>query len=988
MKRILTLFTLMNVMWASAQTTYKNPVYASDFPYPSVQRCQDGYFYVYATGQRCLRSTDLVSWERLSNVISRPTWNDSTYIGEDGKQKTDSYNFWACDVNYVDGKYLMYYACALWGNDTRTGIGVATGTVPTAFTDKGKLFRSTEIGVKNSIDPCYVEEFDKKYLVWGSFHDIYISELSEDGLSIKNQKLKTKIGGGAFEGPMIHKRGNYYYLFCSVGSCCEGENSTYRTVVGRATKLTGPYYSKDGTSFQMYDNFYTTIIRGDDRWKGPGHNSEIITDDEGTDWIMYHSYDKNNGYDGRLLLLDKVTWDSNGWPVINNGFPSSDPQPRPVFYKDDGSVRTYRLTNTDFAKSKWKGWKTTFSEGANQNTGAGTAFMPLGYVKGACTFDIRQMATDMSNGLYEVEINAFDTEDNVEFCVNGLPTMIHDTTFVGTYPANDATISSNFLRGNYKRKAYGMVHDGKLVLQMRSRNPLSTTERFYVGNLKLVYRHQNEEVMATVLKQYESLIADVYAEGKPFNGALRTSVDDALTSAMTATTASLRYSRLSTLAKAVDLMQASIEVYDSLAGHVTLLQEKMAVAQQEGYLTEEAANVLAEAQGVLTNQDYTDLNVQKLITRMIKAGDDMIYTYQQGDGTAANPYIIIRPEQLLNMRNVLVRSQMVYFALESDIDLEGYEWTQLVGNSSQRYWINFDGRGHLIRNLRVEPGSGTPSFFGILAGECRNLGIIDADVRNTGAGAGILAGTIGMTTFKDADDNPLPCIVENCYVTGRVEGKDFAGGVAGTVANSPVIIRNVYANVDVVSTGILSNNSGGLVGRVRSELTIEKSYVAGTVIGPLAAPISGGGQSSSTAPSNYTNVIAWSSEIEGSKQGAPFAITAESDVLTNTTFFEEMLMNGEPVVGGKTHAELQQQAAQWGAPWYVDATAGNGYPILQWQYNRGDYRQMCGFPILDAIETPTARDAESGVIYDLMGRRVLNPERGLYIISGRKILVK
>ena len=329
---------------AVAQKKYSNPVYGSDFPDPTVQRALDGTFYAYATGCKCRKSTDLVNWTDVSGVISRPTWNDS--IKPDGTR--DYYSLWAADVNYVDGKYICYYASALWGNGSRTGIGVAVGDTPTKFTDKGKLFRSTEIGVKNSIDPCYVEEFDKKYLVWGSFNDICIVELTDDALAVKNfspinnpqpngswsrHPGVTKIAGGAFEGAMIYKRGKYYYLFCSVGSCCEGENSTYRTVVGRATRLTGPYTNKQGA--QMVSDNYTTIISGNSgstgRWKGPGHNSEIITDDEGQTWFLYHSYDRNNNFNGRVMLLDKITWDRNDWPVINDGHPSSGEMDAPIF---------------------------------------------------------------------------------------------------------------------------------------------------------------------------------------------------------------------------------------------------------------------------------------------------------------------------------------------------------------------------------------------------------------------------------------------------------------------------------------------------------------------------------------------------------------------------------------------------------------------------------------------------------------------------------
>ena len=100
--------------------------------------------------------------------------------------------------------------------------------------------------MQNSIDPFYIEDKGNKYLFWGSFRGIYGIELSEDGLSLKSGSVPQKIAGGAFEGTYIHKRGKYYYLFASVGSCCQGLKSTYRTVVGRSESLFGPYLDKRG----------------------------------------------------------------------------------------------------------------------------------------------------------------------------------------------------------------------------------------------------------------------------------------------------------------------------------------------------------------------------------------------------------------------------------------------------------------------------------------------------------------------------------------------------------------------------------------------------------------------------------------------------------------------------------------------------------------------------------------------------------------------
>ncbi len=1001
-KRVFTIVCgWLSALAVAAQTTYTNPVYDSDFPDPSIQRAQDGYFYAYATGQRGLRSKDLVKWQRLNNVIARPTWNDSTYTDASGKRTTDYYSFWACDVNYVDGRYLMYYACALWGNGTRTGIGVATGSSPDKFTDRGRLFRSTEIGVKNSIDPCYVEQKDKKYLVWGSFNDIYISELSEDGLKIKDFKKKTKIGGGAFEGVMIHKRGGYYYMFASIGSCCNGVNSTYKTVVGRSTSIMGPYVNKQGGT--MFDNNYTTIIQGNSRWKGTGHNSEIITDDNGDDWLLYHAYDAKDDGKGRVMLLDKITWSRDGWPSVNNGSPSTTPQQRPVFYSGDGANKTYLFQNMDVEKSAFRGWTVEASEDCTPVSGAGSVFCPLGYVKGAASsFDIYQTRTSMPDGLYELQVNTFDTGNSVEAYVGGVGTPIHNDDQTGVPPASDNTISNNFLRGNFQRSFYGLVTGGTLRFGFRTSKPMEASTRFYMANAQIVYREKNATALASVLNNYEARADEALQTQKPFYSGYRTSLQTYRQAAAGGEDNDIRYAQLLKIASTLDSLNQSIQLYDSLSRQVFLMEAEVRRAQEGGYSSPEAEAVLKEAEPLLQTPSYTDKQVADLISRMIQSTHDMNYAYQQGDGTAENPYLISRPEQLDHMHDVLVREQMVYFAMTADVDMAGYAWRQLNGSSnSYRYWINFDGRGHVIKNLCPEPDSGYPSFFGTMCGECRNVGFVDADVTSTASGGGILSGYMGHSSFKDAEGNLLPVIVENCYFTGRLVSKGYAGVLGGTLNNSPITIRNVYTRVDITGTGTSGNYCGGLVGRVRTDLTIQNCYSAGRIEGPIAAPIAAGGQNSSTPPSLYQNVIAWNPSVIGAS-AAPFAFTAEGDQLLGTYVFSGMELGGEVVPGGRSHAELQQVAAQWGSPWCADPSAGNGYPILQWQYERGDYALLCGFPIHDGVEeTEWAKgnsQQRAGLrqAYDLTGRRV-NPAsqagryqlpKGIYIIDGKKKLIR
>jgi hypothetical protein len=223
------------------------------------------------------------------------------------------------DINFIGGRYVLYYSMSKWGGVESCGIGVAIADKPAGpFQDLGILFRSSTIGVTNSIDPFYIHDQGKNYLFWGSFHGIFGIELSEDGLSLKEGAEKKQIAGTAFEATYIHKKGKYYYFFGSIGTCCEGVNSTYTTVVGRAENLWGPYTDKSGRL--LLENYFEVFLHGNDVFAGTGHNSEIVTDDAGKDWIFYHAFDRRKP-GGRVLMLDRVEWEK-GWPSVRKEEPA------------------------------------------------------------------------------------------------------------------------------------------------------------------------------------------------------------------------------------------------------------------------------------------------------------------------------------------------------------------------------------------------------------------------------------------------------------------------------------------------------------------------------------------------------------------------------------------------------------------------------------------------------------------------------------------
>ncbi len=103
---------------------YANPVVERSLPDPTVIRAEDGYFYLYATedtyNMPIMRSGNLVDWTLVGRVFTNETRPDFEPGG----------GLWAPDINYIDGKYVIYYSMSVWGGESTCGIGVAVADKP------------------------------------------------------------------------------------------------------------------------------------------------------------------------------------------------------------------------------------------------------------------------------------------------------------------------------------------------------------------------------------------------------------------------------------------------------------------------------------------------------------------------------------------------------------------------------------------------------------------------------------------------------------------------------------------------------------------------------------------------------------------------------------------------------------------------------------------------------------------------------------------
>jgi len=274
----------------------------------------------------------------------------------------------------------------------------------------------------------------------------------------------------------------------------------------------------------------------------------------------------------------------------------------------------------------------------------------------------------------------------------------------------------------------------------------------------------------------------------------------------------------------------------------------------------------------------------------------------KGNGTEANPLQIANKNDLQSLRDRLTSGNTLYAKLTADIDMKGEGWWPLNSNFyANSYYegydkaISLDGAGHIIKNLTVNPCWEATyfdtGFFGTLVGSVKDLGLYNATVYGGRAqNVGLLAGLLGT--------DMIPTTVDNCYVNGTLHvEEDCAGGaVAGMTGKAT--ITNVYANACVKGKGTLGDFIGCVGIPSNSALTIVNSYSAG----------------------------------KANDSQATAAIGDVQDYSSNNFLY----------YGIQNQEEICDIASKWDG-WNENGTVGCGWPLLQWQVQRGDHVLLCGY---------------------------------------------
>ena len=282
----------------------------------------DGVQYVYSTGNPAVAdgnvqvrsSTDGESWRYRGEVWDeKPAWLEEAVPGVA--------NLWAPELIEHDGTWYLYYSASTFGSNT-SAIALATNTTldpddpDYEWVDQGEVIASARSDDFNAIDPgIVVDAAGDPWMAFGSFWSgIRMVPLTwPDGQradSAEPLRLADRgVPPNAIEAPYILEHDGDYFLFVSFDSCCQGLNSTYHVVVGRADDVTGPYVDRDGVP--LLSGGGSTLLDTDGGVHiGPGGQSVA----DGT--LAVHYYDSTAAGAFRLALLP-LGWDASGWPTAH-----------------------------------------------------------------------------------------------------------------------------------------------------------------------------------------------------------------------------------------------------------------------------------------------------------------------------------------------------------------------------------------------------------------------------------------------------------------------------------------------------------------------------------------------------------------------------------------------------------------------------------------------------------------------------------------------
>ncbi|MFJ9794234.1 family 43 glycosylhydrolase [Streptomyces sp. NPDC101145] len=280
--------------------TYRNPVLAGDWSDPDVIAV-GGDFYLTASsfgrapGLPLLHSRDLVNWTLVGHALER-----LEPAAEFAAPRHDR-GVWAPSLRHAEGRFWIF-----WGDPDHGIHQISAEDIGGPWTAPHLLKPG-----KGLIDPCplWDEETGEAYLVhaWarsrsGVKNRLTGHRMSRDGRALLDEGRILVDGDripGWFtiEGPKLYRHDGWFWILAPAGGVETGWQGAFR-----AREFSGPYeerivLAQDGTDVN-----------------GP-HQGGWVRTPAGEDWFLHF---QARGPYGRVVHLQPMAWDDEGWPVIGD----------------------------------------------------------------------------------------------------------------------------------------------------------------------------------------------------------------------------------------------------------------------------------------------------------------------------------------------------------------------------------------------------------------------------------------------------------------------------------------------------------------------------------------------------------------------------------------------------------------------------------------------------------------------------------------------
>ena len=347
--------------------------------------------------------------------------------------------------------------------------------------------------------------------------------------------------------------------------------------------------------------------------------------------------------------------------------------------------------------------------------------------------------------------------------------------------------------------------------------------------------------------------------------------------------ANLGLSLLNTAESSLDIVTTHLQRIRDLAEQAangTYGQDSIDAIQMEiDQRTEEIKRIMqtTEYNGIQLYGDGTPVSTGDFIN---------VVTPLTEEEAIARGYTIIKTADDLND----IRNASGKYILMNDIDLSGYNWEPIKSSNSKQ--ISLNGNGYVIKNLTInQPGETEVGLFSTLVGSITNLGLENVNI----TGNNTVGAFVGYLTSG---------LITNCYVTGKVSGNTYVGGIIG---NAPAAcgVDECYSSANVNGGsyvgGLIGGGSGDALysyfdGRVSGNSYVgglagsgnhfDHSYSNGRVSGNTNV---GGAIGRLGVPATVTNVY-WNTETTGQTIG--LGAGSDNTIGVTTAELNELIKNG------------------------------------------------------------------------------------------------